>query len=159
MGALLRGGRIVAMTAILVVDDDTDIRLSLHALLEGEGHRVLEAACGDEALDLLRRSPEHFVVLFDNIMPNGDGTDLLDAVAREDDLERRHVFICMAASPRLFSARLQALLRDLGVPCVGKPFDLDELLGAIDKADRGLAARSGMRADQRASGTDEFSAE
>jgi CheY-like chemotaxis protein len=143
------------MTAVLVVDDDTDIRLSLRALLEGEGHRVFEAACGDEALNLLRRSPEHFVVLFDNIMPNGDGTDLLAAVAVEEDLEHRHAFICMAASPTLFSAHLQALVHDLGVPCIGKPFDLDELLSAIDAASRGLAARTGIRAN----GPDELSAQ
>ncbi len=46
------------MPTILVVDDDADIRLLLRLELAAEGHQILEAADGVEALAALEgRSP------------------------------------------------------------------------------------------------------
>jgi len=40
------------MALKLIVDDEADVRATLRELLEGEGHRVLEATDGDELIPL-----------------------------------------------------------------------------------------------------------
>src|SRR5229473_1846814 len=57
---------------VLVVDDDPDILQTLGLCLSSEGYRVLMAANGKEALDILDR--EHpSVILLDLMMPVMDG--------------------------------------------------------------------------------------
>ena len=54
---------------ILVVDDDTVIRSMMKIMLEGEGHSVVSAASGSEALDLCGN--EKFDLLFLDVMLPG----------------------------------------------------------------------------------------
>lgn len=62
---------------MLVVDDDPDILQTLGLCLSSEGYRVLMAANGKEALDILDR--EHpSVILLDLMMPVMDGFQSLD---------------------------------------------------------------------------------
>jgi two-component system nitrogen regulation response regulator NtrX len=72
-------------TAILVVDDDGDIRMALEMLLQYEGYEVWTARDGREALARLeaefadgRRRPG--AILSDLKMPGVDGLELLEAV-------------------------------------------------------------------------------
>ncbi|GAA4837565.1 hypothetical protein GCM10023310_13920 [Paenibacillus vulneris] len=60
------------MITVLVVDDDPEIRDVIHVYLRNEGYRVLEAADGLEALDLLKSNLIHLVIL-DVMMPRMDG--------------------------------------------------------------------------------------
>lgn len=61
---------------VLVVDDDEDDRLSLGAMLEGAGHRVLTASSGREALESFMDRPLR-VVVTDIVMTGGDGVSLI----------------------------------------------------------------------------------
>jgi diguanylate cyclase (GGDEF)-like protein len=64
---------------ILIVDDDADVRALLRAVLEGDGHAVLEASTGAEALvHLKRRQPR--LVLLDVRMPTMDGFAVAEAI-------------------------------------------------------------------------------
>jgi NtrC-family two-component system response regulator AlgB len=64
------------MSRILVVDDDPHIVRTLVIMLEGDGHEVVPAASGEEALARLdRRSAD--VALIDLQLPGMSGTDLL----------------------------------------------------------------------------------
>ena len=67
------------MSTILVVDDDPDIRLLLRLELSNEGHQIVEAANGQEALDAIAADPPDLVVL-DMMMPVLDGWAVLDAL-------------------------------------------------------------------------------
>ena len=58
---------------ILIVDDDTEIRESLAFLLEAEGHDVVTASDGREALGLLRTGLVPSLILLDLMMPDMDG--------------------------------------------------------------------------------------
>ncbi|ACT03162.1 response regulator transcription factor [Paenibacillus sp. JDR-2] len=60
------------MGVILVVDDDTEIRDVIHVYLRNEGHSVLEAGDGSEAIDLLVQQEVDLVIL-DVMMPRMDG--------------------------------------------------------------------------------------
>jgi two-component system OmpR family response regulator len=63
------------MTNILVVDDDPHIRELVGVFLSREGFQVTEAADGQEALNLLERSPAEMVIL-DIMMPGMNGWEL-----------------------------------------------------------------------------------
>lgn len=57
---------------VLIVDDDFSARLQVKFTLENSGVRVVEAASGEEAVDLFKNNPPDLVLL-DVIMPEMDG--------------------------------------------------------------------------------------
>jgi len=71
---------------LLVVDDDTETRYLLSAMLEAEGYTTVLAASGNQALDILSRvSPA--AILLDLLMPEMDGFEVLRRI-REDRMSR-----------------------------------------------------------------------
>ena len=61
--------------AVLVVEDDRDIRTVFGDAIEAEGFRVLLAANGREGLDLLQKAQNVGLVLLDLMMPVMNGRD------------------------------------------------------------------------------------
>ena len=61
---------------ILLVDDSRDILDSMRALLEREGHTVLVADCGKDALSILRRQDVE-LLLVDYFMPGMTGEEVV----------------------------------------------------------------------------------
>ncbi|MBM3976791.1 MAG: sigma-54-dependent Fis family transcriptional regulator [Planctomycetes bacterium] len=76
---------------VLVVDDDSDIRLSLEMLLQYEGYACWTAKDGREALARLEREAagdpprRPVLVLSDVKMPDMDGLQLLEKLREKDD--------------------------------------------------------------------------
>ncbi len=69
--------------AILVVDDEALVRMYAVDVLCDAGHEVFEAACAQEALDVLDSHPEIGVLFTDINMPGRlDGLDLARMVNR-----------------------------------------------------------------------------
>jgi CheY-like chemotaxis protein len=68
---------LAAPATVLVVDDDAAIRELLGVMLEVEGHRVLQAACGAEALALVAQHRPDLITL-DVMMPDMDGWEVAD---------------------------------------------------------------------------------
>ena len=60
---------------ILAVDDEPDLRALLRILLTNRGYEVIEAASGDEAVDLLRADTRVDLVIMDIMMPGMDGVE------------------------------------------------------------------------------------
>ncbi len=105
------------MATILVADDESPILALLRDLLEDEGHTVLAAHNGREALALARA--EHpDLVLSDVMMPLMDGMQLAHML-RADAITRELVVILMSAAqpPDLAAVGAAAFL--------AKPFDID----------------------------------
>ncbi|MFQ5904103.1 MAG: UDP-3-O-acyl-N-acetylglucosamine deacetylase, partial [Candidatus Binatia bacterium] len=67
---------------ILVVDDEDGVRESVREILKDEGYRVIEAANGTSALDLIRKENPHLVLL-DIWMPQVDGIGLLKEIKKQ----------------------------------------------------------------------------
>jgi two-component system, NtrC family, response regulator HydG len=67
--------------AILVVDDDADMRELVHDVLQGRGHQVTIAGSGQEALKRLTEH-DYAVVLTDLQMKGMPGTELLTEIRR-----------------------------------------------------------------------------
>ena len=71
---------------LLIVDDDTETRYLLSAVLEAEGYTTLLATSGSQALDMLSRvSPA--AILLDLLMPEMDGFEVLRRI-RENRMSR-----------------------------------------------------------------------
>ncbi|MFH2202850.1 MAG: response regulator, partial [Elusimicrobiota bacterium] len=68
---------------ILLVEDDARVRRTARRALEAAGYTVIEADCGAAALRLLERDkPEFDLLVTDVIMPEMDGPQLVDEIAR-----------------------------------------------------------------------------
>jgi two-component system chemotaxis response regulator CheY len=72
----------------MVVDDEEDVRRLLGLMLSRLGWEVIEAANGQEALDILHQPTSMDVVLLDWRMPVMDGPSFLKAVRKEPELSR-----------------------------------------------------------------------
>lgn len=77
---------------VLVVDDERLNRTVLRAALTKQGHDVIEAVDGREALDRLAEGPID-VVLLDIVMPVMDGYAALEAIKADPDLAHIPVII------------------------------------------------------------------
>jgi len=117
------------VTHVLVVDDDRSIRETLRVVLQEEGYTVSEAEDGQVALKILRASKEPMVVLLDLRMPVLDGAGVLAFVAEDQRLSTLHAFLLITANP--ITEKLQRLLKQLQVPVIPKPFDLDRLIDIV----------------------------
>jgi CheY-like chemotaxis protein len=66
-----------ACPLIIVVEDDLDIRATLHEFLSLEGYRVESFPNGKEALARLHIAPEPCLILLDLMMPVMDGAEFM----------------------------------------------------------------------------------
>lgn len=110
---------------VLVVDDDNAIRETLRLLLEGEGYYVREAMNGAEALAAVERE-RPAVVLLDMRMPIMDGWAFAAAL-RERDIRVPIVVMTAAQDARRWCAEIG------GDACLPKPFDLDDVIEAVER--------------------------
>jgi CheY-like chemotaxis protein len=121
-------------TGVLIVEDDEPTREVLVELLTDAGYTIYQAPGGQPALERLRTHPEGLVVLLDLMMPGVDGFKVLQAVAAESPLATHHTYILMSAVGKTLPLHVVNLLKQLNVACVTKPFDVEELLAAVEKA-------------------------
>ncbi len=114
-------------STILIADDDPGARLILQRLLAREGHRVLMAQNGAEAL---RQSIEHTpdLVLLDVLMPELDGFEVCRQLRHHPRL--REIPILLVTSLGDHQSRVQGL--SVGADgFISKPFDMAELLAHV----------------------------
>jgi two-component system nitrogen regulation response regulator NtrX len=65
--------------AILIVDDEESICQTLGGILKDEGHEIITAASGEEALRIVDEDPPHLVIL-DIWLPGIDGVEVLKTI-------------------------------------------------------------------------------
>jgi CheY-like chemotaxis protein len=112
---------------VLVVEDEEVIRTAVAEALDDEGFAVQTAANGAVALDLVRSQPPDAIIL-DLMMPVMDGWQFL-AACRADQLCEGVPIVVTSAH-----AKLAEVAPSLHVQaCLAKPFDLDVLLGAVQR--------------------------
>jgi CheY-like chemotaxis protein len=115
---------------ILLVDDEKDICQLVKDLFEEEGHKVLTALSGDEALVLLRKQRVD-LVLIDYFMPVMDGRELLEKIRADSTLkDLRCAFLTVASASEILNGgakKLQIL------EVISKPFSNELLKSKVKK--------------------------
>jgi DNA-binding response OmpR family regulator len=114
----------------LVVEDDETIREALLVTLDAEGF-VAEGvgSLRDARAALARQRPT--VVVLDLMLPDGRADELLAELAGASNAPPT---VLVSASPEA-----PEVARRFGIACMAKPFDLDHLLDALNRA---IAQRS-----------------
>jgi two-component system response regulator MtrA len=115
---------------LLVVEDDTTILQLLHDVAVMDGFDVVGVSWPDLVLDVTRQvQPD--VILIDVMLPRRSGIEVAEEL-------RAHGFEETPMVAMSASRVMQALAQHSGVfqACIGKPFDLDALIGTIERAMR-----------------------
>jgi two-component system, OmpR family, response regulator VanR len=112
---------------VLIVDDDEVIRSLLRLTLPDEGHDLVEAEDGDQALQIIAaRQPS--LVLLDWRMPGTSGEGVLSALKQTYP---EVPVIVLTAEPE---AKVRTLAESLGADVfVAKPFSPLQLLGSVER--------------------------
>lgn len=115
------------MRTILVVEDYDDVRQMLKLLLESEKFRVLEAATGAQALEIVKdERPD--VVLMDLALPGFDGFEAIRRIRAIDGFQNTPVVVLTAyTGPSTYETALRAGSNYF----MGKPIDFDELTALL----------------------------
>ncbi|NQW20840.1 MAG: response regulator [Chloroflexi bacterium] len=87
------------MPTILVVDDHEEIREALAEILEEEGHKILQAGDGLQALEMIASSRPD-VVLLDIAMPGMDGLETLRRLKEQPECSALPVIMVTAQGDR-----------------------------------------------------------
>ncbi|MBO5339322.1 MAG: response regulator transcription factor [Clostridia bacterium] len=113
------------MLNILVVDDDSNIRMFLQAVLENAGYGVLTATNGKHALDVMDREHIDLVVL-DVMMPEMDGYEFTKTLREADN----NLPILMVSAKQLPQDKHKGFI--VGTDdYITKPIDDEEMLYRI----------------------------
>jgi len=118
---------------VLVVDDEPSITRSLDRVLTDHGYQVFVAATGAAGLELMERERPH-IVLLDVRLPDASGFDLIPRIQK---IETGTQIIVITGLGDTKSA-VRAI--KLGATdFLRKPYDLDELILAVQTAARSFA--------------------
>jgi len=120
----------MAKTKILIADDEPRMRKLVLDFLTNAGYEVLEAADGQEALDIYFDNPDCGLLILDVMMPKKDGWEVVKEVrnftqvpiimltaksAEQDELMSFKLgvdeFISKPFSPKILVARVDAVIR------------------------------------------------
>jgi two-component system response regulator AtoC len=120
---------------VMVVDDDPRIRELIRTVLGRDGHDVVEAADGAEALRRLDEAlPD--VLIIDRVMPVMDGMKLIEAARRRDSA----LPLIMLTGQADVGAAVEAM-RLGAMDFIAKPFEVERLRAAVAKAIEGQTLR------------------
>lgn len=131
---------------ILIVEDNADTRQALQRALTREGHVVTMAFTAPAAINLLASEALFDLVLLDIILDENRTAPTGWAVAgfmqADRQLRKVPIIVISALEPEAVRSGAQSYANVLtsAVMILGKPVDLDDLLGAIVRIGQGRSA-------------------
>lgn len=133
------------MSTILLADDEARIRRLVIDFLKRDGHTVVEAADGEEAIELFDRQPGRYdLVILDVMMPRADGFAVLQHIR---DMENGRRIPVMMLTARAEDADEVYGLSSGADDYVTKPFSplvlaarVKTLLGRYGREDRAVSS-------------------
>ncbi|WP_394795417.1 sigma-54-dependent transcriptional regulator [Armatimonas sp.] len=114
---------------ILVVDDEPNLRRVLSAVLARDGHEVLVADGGREAVRKAKAEPKLSLLITDYLMPDMNGLEVLEAV-RKHHPGLRTLIISGHGTVRSAVEAMRLGAFDF----ITKPFDVEQVRDAVDRA-------------------------
>jgi DNA-binding response OmpR family regulator len=131
-------------THILVINDAQEVLDVMRELLEEEGYRVSLYSHALKDLDEIRRVDPDLLILDHIIGDEEYGWQLIQKLRLDRHLATLPVIVCTAAVKLV--RELEGHLTAKGVTVVLKPFDIDDLLAAVERALRDRDARQACEA-------------
>jgi EAL domain-containing protein (putative c-di-GMP-specific phosphodiesterase class I) len=116
-------------TAVLVVDDEEQLRRLIERMLTRAGLAVQTAASGEDALDLVKRGRRFDTIVSDLMMPGMDGMQFLREI-RQLDLDVPMIFL--TGNPSLSTA-MEAMEQG-GFRYLAKPIEGERLVAIVKDA-------------------------
>ncbi|MBV9787745.1 MAG: response regulator [Chloroflexi bacterium] len=113
---------------ILIVEDEFLIRDALTEFLEEEGYRVVGAANGQEALNMLRKGLVPDLILLDLMMPVMSGMQFLDE--QQADSRLASIPVVLLSADRNSQEKV---LSSAPVEYLEKPVRLTDLLDTVER--------------------------
>jgi CheY-like chemotaxis protein len=126
--------------SVLVIEDEAEIRRFAHRLLDLEGYQVLEAADGNEGLEIIKGTRGLSLVLLDLRLPVCDGWVVLDEMKHNPKLSAIPVVVFSASASE--SQRKKALSMGAAGYLI-KPLDAAGLKQAVAATTRWEEVMSG----------------
>ena len=113
--------KIMEKRAVLFVDDDETVLMSIERCLTDESYDKYYAKSGEDALEILQREEVHAIVV-DMVMPGMDGLELLKIVKKEYPN-----IVSMVLSGYAQPANVMMAMYEVGVySFISKPWTFDE---------------------------------
>jgi CheY-like chemotaxis protein len=116
------------MAAVLIVDDIKDTRDRLRRLIAAEGHQVVEAADGKDALTALHGTPAIDVIVLDLVMPGVSGWEFRELQLEDARMARIPTIIITARS---LADHDRYALRVAKTTVIQKPFEDAAVIDAL----------------------------
>jgi CheY-like chemotaxis protein len=113
---------------VLLVDDDSRNIFALSSVLERRGMRVLTATTGNEAIELVEKTPDLAIVLMDIMMPEMDGYQTIGLI-RQNPKFRRLPIIALTA--KAMKGDREKCLEAGASDYLAKPVNTEQLLSAL----------------------------
>ena len=136
------------MATILVVDDEPDIRALVQLNLELDGHRVITAGNGAEALERIGDEVPDLMLL-DLMMPEVDGWTVLETIKAAADLDVNRIPVLMLTANDQVDARVRGGIEG-AIRYLTKPFSPATLRDEIRNALSGDSEPTMRRRAQQA---------
>jgi DNA-binding response OmpR family regulator len=118
------------LATVLIADDEPSMRMLVHATIESEDYKVLEAADGDEAWALIQKF-KPLLVLLDVQMPGRTGLEILAMIKSDPTLSTTRVILLTA---KALVADVEAGMTAGADFYLTKPFSPLDLLTRVEEA-------------------------
>jgi CheY-like chemotaxis protein len=120
--------------AVIIVEDEADIREMVRDELTEQGFRVMTAVDGEDALKIVDTLDKPCLFLVDLLMPNLDGWAFLEKLREHQETRNiRHRALVISGS-----ANAEEIAHQQGAGFVAKPFEMSwivTLVGMLIDAD------------------------
>jgi two-component system phosphate regulon response regulator PhoB len=115
------------MATVLIVEDETDLSEMIRYNLQSEGHRVVSAETGDEAVERIRDAVPDLILL-DWMLPGTSGIELCRRWRSREETARTPIIMVTARGEEEERVRGLATGAD---DYITKPFSMPELIARV----------------------------
>jgi DNA-binding response OmpR family regulator len=113
---------------ILIVDDEPGVAVAIQFLMEQQGHRVMIAQRGEDALDLIYKYKPNLVLL-DIMLPGISGWEVCEIIRLNPNYRNIKIVFLTARSTEVEIAKGLTLGADAYIT---KPFSNDKLVAGVN---------------------------
>jgi CheY-like chemotaxis protein len=116
---------------ILIVDDESSLRTLLKAIFLSENsYQIMEAADGNEAIELINKNKPHVIIL-DVMMPGQSGFEVCEKIKKNPDLKDIITIILTAKGQETDKEWAKSVGADYFLSKPFSPIDLLELVQSL----------------------------